>query len=274
MEFSTAYSREEEEKLPLLLMNVGIGHRQEPIERPNGTGLFLLLFTTVGSGEVFMENGRRIVHKDQGMFLMPDTPQVYHAVRAGWKVDFVTFSGTLCASILNSLGLTGSSAFSFPDPELIHRHVLNFRRIYLSDRKHKNLLLSEECFSLLVDVSFSMNRIDMEPLGESGDIVMRVIDFLEHNYMKDISLDDIAAYMGLSKEHLCRVFREKLHDTIIDELNKIRVTQAARMLLQNPDKTALEIGMECGFLSPSYFGKVFKKLQGMTPNMYRLKNGR
>ncbi len=274
MEFTATYSKEEEAKLPLLLVNTGIGHRQEPIRRPNGTSSYQLIYSFRGMGEVFFGSRRGIVREGQGIFLTPDAPHAYHATGPKWQVDYIAFSGTLCASIMNSLGLTDSDIFSFSEPEVLRRHILNFKRIYRSDLRHKNRLFSKELYSLLVDVSLIMNRVETGPAEETGDVIMRIIDYMELNYRKDISLDDIADHIGLSKEHICRLFKRNMNETVIEDLTKIRIFHAARMLLQEPDKTALEIGMECGFPSPSYFSKVFKKLHGMTPNMYRLKNGR
>ena len=274
MEFTATYSKEEEEKLPLLLVNASTGHLQEPVRRPNGISSYQLIYCIGGAGEVFLGSRRGIVREGQGMFLTADTPHAYHAAGKKWRVDYITFSGSLCAPILNSLGLTDSDIFSFSEPEVLRRHILNFKRIYRSDLRHKNRLFSKELYSLLVDVSLIMNRMETEPVEDTGDVIMRIIDYMELNYRKDISLDDIADHIGLSKEHICRLFKRSMNETVIEDLTKIRIFHAARMLLQEPDKTALEIGMECGFPSPSYCSKEFKKLHGMTPNMYRLKNGR
>ena len=274
MELAATYSEEEEKKLPLLLVFAGVDHLQEPVQRPGGIRYFQISYCISGSGEVFLGGRRCIISEGQGIFLTPDTPHAYHALQPGWKTDYLLFTGTLCSSILNSLGMTESNIFSYTDPEAFHRQVIGIRDLYLSECSHKSRMFCKMLFSMLVDISFGMNRMETKAFEKTDDTIMRIIDYMEQNYMRDISLDDIAEHIGLSKEHLCRIFKENLHVTIIEDLNRIRVFHSARMLVQHPDKTAHEIGMECGFSSPSYFGKVFKKLEGMTPNMYRLKNGR
>ncbi|MNE96790.1 HTH-type transcriptional regulator ChbR [compost metagenome] len=47
--------------------------------------------------------------------------------------------------------------------------------------------------------------------------------------------------------------------------------EAAVSLLRTTDHSIQEIGRECGFDSPSYFGKVFREYMSMTPKDYRLK---
>ena len=55
-------------------------------------------------------------------------------------------------------------------------------------------------------------------------------------------------------------------------LIKYRVTQAASLLLKNPDKSIAEISIQCGFESPSNFSQMFKRYYRCTPREYRKLN--
>lgn len=91
------------------------------------------------------------------------------------------------------------------------------------------------------------------------------------SYHKKISLDELANLVNLSKDYLCVLFKKATHHTIIDYLIKIRMGHACNLLMQYPEKTAAEVGKMCGFSSPSYFDKIFKKMYGVAPNVYRKK---
>ena len=62
-----------------------------------------------------------------------------------------------------------------------------------------------------------------------------------------------------------RAIQKEMGLTIMQYLTEIRIGHARHLLTLHPEKKVLEIGKMCGFESPSYFGKIFKKEVGMTP---------
>ncbi len=274
MQISDTYSSKERIDLPLQLVGIGLDYLQEPINRPNGTQFYQLFCCTNGVGEIIINNRRCNISKGQGMFFIPGKPQIYYAVKPGWKVDYIIFTGSQCTAILNSLGFSEPAVFSYTKPDVFRKHIQNINQINKSHRQNKDLLYSKECYDLLIDIAFLVNKLDTVSIADTNNLVARAIDYMEHNYANDLSLNEIAANIGLSKEHLCRIYKNNTHETLIETLTKIRLYHACRMLTQYPDMHANRIGEECGFRSSSYFGVVFKKYEGMTPNSYRLHGNR
>lgn len=73
---------------------------------------------------------------------------------------------------------------------------------------------------------------------------------------------------GRSPEHVSRSFRKHLGQTPSQWLNAARI-QLAKRLLETTSLSVLEVSMECGFESPSYFHKLFAQLAGGTPLAHR-----
>lgn len=96
---------------------------------------------------------------------------------------------------------------------------------------------------------------------------------MEQHYDRDLSLDELAELVGLSKEYLCTLFKKTMKQTIMQYLLTIRISQARTLLIRFPEKKVQEIAKLCGFESPSYFGKKFKQETGMTPDAFRKKLG-
>ena len=71
-----------------------------------------------------------------------------------------------------------------------------------------------------------------------------------------------------SHEHICRVFKDRTGMTLTDYLNLKRLDHAADQLAYTK-KSILEISMECGVSSLSYFNKIFKQRYGITPSRFR-----
>ena len=98
------------------------------------------------------------------------------------------------------------------------------------------------------------------------------MEYLEAHYREPISLDTLADEVHLTREYLCVLFKTETGHTILHRLTLIRIGWARLYLEQYPDKKAYEIGRMCGFDSPSYFGKKFREVVGMTPDAYRRVN--
>ena len=135
--------------------------------------------------------------------------------------------------------------------------------------KHKKAAYSKVCYSLLLDLSSCIKHINTSVPVQENRLVQQIIAYLEENYAKPVSLDDIARYVKLSKEYMCTLFKQCMQQSIMHYLQSVRISRARIFLLQYPEKKVLDIAKMCGFESPSYFGKIFKKEIGVTPENYR-----
>ena len=96
----------------------------------------------------------------------------------------------------------------------------------------------------------------------------KAIEYINNNYHQDISLDDMANYLGLNKYYFAHEFHEITGYTFVAYLNRIRCKIAKRHLATNQMSIA-DIARACGFNNKSYFAKTFQKYVGMLPNQYR-----
>jgi AraC-like DNA-binding protein len=102
-----------------------------------------------------------------------------------------------------------------------------------------------------------------------------IFEYINNNYMEDISLDMIADVAGFSKFHFSRLFKQFTDMSFYDYLNQRRVKEAEKLLL-NPNLSITEIALRSGFSSISTFNRVFKSFKECTPtefkNLYRRRN--
>ena len=96
-----------------------------------------------------------------------------------------------------------------------------------------------------------------------------IIEYLDENYSKDISLGDIADFAGVSKTHLCRLFQDAYKIRPFEYLTQIRIKKAKEMMQMYPKMLTSEISDFVGFKSPSYFTLLFKKSENITPSEFR-----
>ncbi|MNI01213.1 putative response regulatory protein [compost metagenome] len=98
--------------------------------------------------------------------------------------------------------------------------------------------------------------------------VKQACEYMNNNYMHEITLKQIADQAGLSFAYFSTIFKQYTGEAVVGYLNKIRIEQA-RLLLLETDIKIYEIAEMAGFPSLHYFNRVFKAISGMTPNEYR-----
>lgn len=101
--------------------------------------------------------------------------------------------------------------------------------------------------------------------------VRQAIGFIDGHYMYQITLDDIADSIHISKSECCRCFKRVLDLTPIEYLVRFRIYTAAAVL-DNPEidiPTIAELAIRTGFNNISYFNKMFKRYMDVTPTEYR-----
>lgn len=96
----------------------------------------------------------------------------------------------------------------------------------------------------------------------------RVIAFLTDHYGENLSLDDISAGVGVTKNYLCNAFKLNTRITIVDCLNMIRIRKAAEQIVYS-DLPLTEVAQMSGYVSASHFNRVFMRYVGMPPGQCR-----
>lgn len=96
----------------------------------------------------------------------------------------------------------------------------------------------------------------------------KVCEYMKKHYNEDISSKDIAKNIGYTQSYFCRIFKKTFNVSFSEYLNMYRISISKKMLENKNAKTA-DVAYECGFTSPVYFSRRFKKYIGMTPSEYQ-----
>jgi len=94
--------------------------------------------------------------------------------------------------------------------------------------------------------------------------------YMESNFQRDLQIADVAAYVGLSRSQLFRIFIK--HDGLSPQqiLLNMRLAQA-QTLLRTTELPLKAVALSSGFSSAARMGDVFRKERGMTPTQFREK---
>lgn len=96
----------------------------------------------------------------------------------------------------------------------------------------------------------------------------QVKTYIEQNFVRDLSLADLALHVHVSPYHLGHLFKEECGLAPIQYLIQCRIEEAKR-LLRESSYSILDVAEAVGYPNPNYFNQMFKKMVGISPGKYR-----
>ncbi|NMA67441.1 MAG: helix-turn-helix domain-containing protein [Clostridiaceae bacterium] len=147
---------------------------------------------------------------------------------------------------------------------------LNYK--YLNEINKFNTVEDMTVWLSKIMARFSECVFDMKDV-KHADIIYKSLDYISKNYMRKISLEEVAAEVYLSPSYFSKVFKEGVGTNFVTYLNKYRISVAKRLLMDN-SIDIVDISNLVGYEDQSYFSKSFKKITGTTPGKFRETRGR
>ena len=135
------------------------------------------------------------------------------------------------------------------------------------DISYKPVRIRHQITNLLLVAADSANE-NNSPYDQN---ITEILKYIGENYTRNLSLDEISESTHLSKYYLCHLFKKSLNMSVFDYILSKRISHAKSQLI-NTDLSISNIAMSVGFTDFSYFGKLFKKFEGVTPKEYRMIN--
>ena len=117
--------------------------------------------------------------------------------------------------------------------------------------------------------SYLIHTHDPQPISKSEQYLNTAVNYIQEKYLySDLSVNDIAGFVGIDRTYLYRLFHKHFQLSVQDFILKIRLKKAAN-LLKYSDLSIELIAFYCGFGNQSYFSTVFKKNFSKSPLQYR-----
>lgn len=101
-----------------------------------------------------------------------------------------------------------------------------------------------------------------------GMRIASVLNYIMHNYSTALMLDDVARQAHLTPNAFCRYFKKHTRVTFVAFVNKVRVNQACKLLINGELNSIADVAYNCGFSSVNNFNLTFKKIMGKSPRDY------
>lgn len=106
------------------------------------------------------------------------------------------------------------------------------------------------------------------PRNVGNHLIDSCISFIAGNFQDPVGLQEAADALGISESHLSRLFKEVTGLNFLQYMNAWRINKAITMM-QDPRMNIGEVAALCGFPTPGYFAKIFKRYTDQTPSQFR-----
>lgn len=255
--------------LPIFLAGVGGTDNQTKVAREEGLNWHQIIRCGSGEGVIVVDGTPTVLRENDFVLIPAGYPYEYHPTVEPWITNWVVFGGEACPALLKDLGLDRPTVVSITD-NTVPQGL--FKSIYVnvnSGTVFGQEVASGYVYELILWFKQTILLTEMNRYRKnSQQILGMALDYIKDNVVRDVTLRELSDHIGISQQHMCRIFREHLNVHYTEYVTRIRLNMAMDLIL-NTDIPMAEIAQKCGFRSASYFSTVFGKYERMTPNNYR-----
>ena len=225
---------------------------------------YLVHYVTRGKGRLWMNDTCYVIEKDTMFLIRPGITCVYQADKDDpWEYCWICIDGYDVENMLNNSGFDKVNLLFFDKSNgEVRDAMLNFI-FYFSTYKNNEYMLLSRLYNI-----FGHMKIQMKKQQAKSIHVERAIDYIYENYSKNISVTDIAEYLGIDRTYLYRLFKEEYNMSPQKYLLNFRLKTAMNKL-EGGNMSIADIAYNCGFNDASAFCHQFKKVYKDTPLNYR-----
>ena len=210
---------------------------------------------------------------NQGFLICPGQVNTYYAdEKTPWEYAWLEFDGVKALEYMEMAGL----GWDRPVYHLKKREegaLLKEELMAIVDNPYRSSINQIGHLYLFFDalIRSSVNRKTMVQSGTMRDTYIKeAISFIELNYGRAISVEDIADFCNINRSYLNRLFKESTGKTLQNFLMYYRMNRAAE-LLKVSELTVNEIGKRCGYQNQLHFSRAFKTIFGLSPMQWKKK---
>lgn len=269
--YKNSYKATEKKLVSLSVYNVGYqrcdsGYQWGPGIRDH----YLIHYVISGQGIYQVNNAIHHLKAGDSFLIYPNTESIYRADPGDpWEYAWVGFTGSDAAAILQATDFTKEKPYI---RETVNGDEIKRQLMHIYDARGNKFEHAVEMTGRLYTTLalFLHGAQKTETPNSANTYVQKSIEYISANYSYPITVEDIAAYVGLSRSHLFRSFENVMKQSPKEYLTDFRMKQAC-YLLEHSNLSITAIANSVGFDNGLYFSRTFHKKRGMAPKEYRQK---
>lgn len=258
----------EDTLLPFVVCGIGSQEMQCPISRKDGYPLHQLIFSRKGEGILQTNKVEYTVRTGDFLYLKPHESHYYASKGGTWSTDWILFQCYQADVILSALNLQSSICAHYSNQQKIMDQFYAIIAALQCSDYSSNIIASSQLYHLLALLHQNrLPEIQSDAQNENG-MITPILQFIDSHFAQEISLESLAKLVGISPQHLCKVFKKNMKMRPFEYITKKRL-QAAKKLLLETNMPVKSVARAIGYDDNNYFGILFKKHEGVTATHYR-----
>ena len=210
---------------------------------------------------------------DQGFLICPGQVNTYFADKQDpWKYTWLEFGGLRAEEFLNAAGLSPAQPIYQPKSPAVGAPVRD-AMLYIADHSKASTLhlIGHLCLFLDGLIQSSSTRRELVGARLQDFYIQEAVNFMEHNYQRELTVEEIADVCKLNRSYFSKLFRENMGCPPQEFLIRLRLSKAAE-LMQTTKSSIGDISAACGYPNQLHFSRAFKKRYGVSPREWRIQN--
>lgn len=235
------------------------------------------LFHYVHSGKGILmapdEQGRNVtwqVKAGQGFMLFPGQVTTYVAdAEDPWTYSWIEFDGLKIQPALEAMELRSSAPVWKSRDDQARETMIREMQTIVHHTDESILEITGHLYLFFASFCKAGTHAPVRPSSSLADFYVReAISFFELHYSENITIEETAAALGISRNYLAKIFRKIAGSSPQEFLMRYRMNQAAMLLSVSEEKIA-DIARRVGYENQLHFSRAFKSFFGVSPRAYR-----
>lgn len=241
------------------------------VSRRNDLKSYLFFIVTSGSGTLTYDGSEYPLQTGDCVFIDCMKPYAHETSEDLWSLKWIHFYGPMMPQIYKKyIERGGTPCFR---PAQLSGFEVNWAELFeraSSADYIRDMRINEGLNTILTLLMEESWHSDQETISPKRRDLKTIQDYLQEHYAERITLDDLSERFFINKFYLTRIFKAQYGVSINQYLSQLRITHA-KQALRFTDETVESIGYRCGLGEPSYFSRVFKQVEGVSPSEFRRK---
>ena len=238
---------------------------------------YLFHYILMGKGTFMWQDRKGREHvtqlrEGQGFLISPGQITTYVAdERIPWEYCWLEFDGLRAKESLALIGLSVDQPVYTPVHHEFEERMRDEMLYIVRSKKEAPLHLIGHLYLFIDALSRSVRSYSPSPEKVKDYYIKEALAYIEHNYMNDISVENIAESSGLNRSYFGKIFKDSVGKSPQEFLIHYRMIKAAE-LLKLTHYSVNEIGCAVGYPNQLHFSRAFKNIYGVSPRKWRNAN--
>lgn len=261
----------EMDNLPCFITGIGIEYEENGVIREEGYPDYQWAYCLEGEGIFTIAKQSYHILKGMAFFFKKDVPHSYQGITKPWRIEWITFNGTQVEKIMEYMGIGDMLVMKVERDKEIRQRIKDiFYTLNVSPYMYGRMLKgSGQLYEFLIFMG--QNKVNNQNEARTYERLRPVITYMDTHYQNEVTLEQLAEQIGVTKYYLCRLFKEAYQSKPFDYLNQIRIQKAKEYLVTQEQIKVKEVGELVGFKDTSYFCLKFREYEGCSPLVFKQK---